>query len=883
MALVEISGLTIGFGAEATSPPVVDGVNLTIGKGEIVALVGESGSGKSMTALSIVGLLPEGGKVRAGRILFGGEDLLKLGEADLRSVRGARIGMIFQEPMTSLNPVLTIGEQLVEALIVHEKLSKAEGRKRAIAMLERTGIDNAARRLRQYPHEFSGGMRQRVMIAMMMALKPALLIADEPTTALDVTIQAQILDLLREMVGDRDTSLLLITHDMGVVAEMADRVLVMRDGKVVEEGACEAIFATPQADYTRKLLAAVPTLDDPPREATATSFGAEVLRLETVSRSFGGGLFSAKAPLKAVDGVTLTVREGETLALVGESGSGKSTLGRLAMRLERPDEGRVVVAGEDITHLSGRGLRRVRRAIQMIFQDPYASLDPRFSIGRTIGEPMIIEGGSDRSEVRERVGALLERTGLSAAMAGRMPHELSGGQRQRVAIARALAVGPRIIVADEPTSALDVSVQAKILDLMIALQEAEALAYLFITHDLAVVRRIAHRVAVMRKGRIVELGAAADVLERPVHPLYAFADRRGPGPGSGAAPGAPSQAAGGRAADPRDGRAMVRRRRRALDSRVTIGIAAHGPAAGRATLSSLRSVERLATGAIGGFVSMAALGADGQIHRAEIQDGGVTALLDEGRVRRAVLEAPSVVLMSSGPNRPEPLSQFTPAAVGVGLVTGHRFPNNRGADGRSLGEAVLAAMAAGATTREAVESVASANPGADAGLIALSADGRVFAADTAFIARFGDRGGITRESADGTAGVAILHNGIEPHESLASLLAEMIVKAMTSAAPLAGTLELCAGTPIAFGGKVGLVLSDTNTIKAVRLIGNGDATGRWSCGTGYRAPVWRSGDEIGFCLDEPFLVTEGERIVSVNGRSQAPIRWSAPLDESRGP
>ncbi|MAU95137.1 MAG: ABC transporter ATP-binding protein [Fulvimarina sp.] len=519
MALVDISDLTIGFGAEATAPPVVDGVDLSIGKGEIVALVGESGSGKSMTALSIVGLLPERGRVRAGQILFGGKDLLTFGEAALRSVRGARIGMIFQEPMTSLNPVLTIGEQLVEALIVHEKLSKAESRNRAIAMLERTGIDNAERRLRQYPHEFSGGMRQRVMIAMMMALKPALLIADEPTTALDVTIQAQILDLLREMVRDLDTSLLLITHDMGVVAEMADRVVVMRDGKVVERGDCEAIFAAPQADYTRRLLAAVPTLDDPTRETTTTSFGPEVLRLEDVSRSFGGdGFFSRQAPLKAADGVTLTVREGETLALVGESGSGKSTLGRLAMRLEKPDGGRVVVAGEDITRLSGRGLRRVRRAIQMIFQDPYASLDPRFSIGRTIAEPMIIEGGASRSEVRERVRALLERAGLSASMAGRMPHELSGGQRQRVAIARALAVSPRIIVADEPTSALDVSVQAKILDLMIELQEAEALAYLFITHDLAVVRRIAHRVAVMRKGRIVELGAAADVLERPVHP-----------------------------------------------------------------------------------------------------------------------------------------------------------------------------------------------------------------------------------------------------------------------------------------------------------------------------------------------------------------------------
>ena len=320
---------------------------------------------------------------------------------------------------------------------------------------------------------------------------------------------------------------------------------------------------------------------------------------------------------------------------------------------------------------------------------------------------------------------------------------------------------------------------------------------------------------------------------------------------------------------------MVRRRRRALDSRVTIGIAAHGPAAGRAILSSLRSVERLAIGAIGGFVSVAALGHDGRVHRAEIQDGGVTALLDEERVSRAVLEAPSAVLMSSGPNRPEPLSQFTPAAAGVGLVTGHRFPNNRGRDDQSLGETVLAAMATGATPRAAVEQAVRDNPAADAGLIALAADGGIFAADTAFIARFGDRGGAMREAIDGTGRVAILHNGIEPSESLALLLAELIVKAMAPAPTVAGTLELHAGTPVLAGAEAGLVLSDRGGIEAVRMIDNGGIPGPWSCGIGYRAAVWRAGRRIGSCLDEPFLVTEGRRVASVNGHYRGVIRWSA--------
>jgi len=426
--------------------------------------------------------------------------------------------MIFQEPMTSLTPVLTIGRQMTEALRVHRGGSPQTARARAIDMLDRVGIPRPVERLGQYPHEFSGGMRQRVMIAMTMALEPRLLIADEPTTALDVTVQAQILDLMRALTQETGTSLLLITHDMGVVAEMADRVVVMNRGAVVESGPVRPLFAHPARDYTRDLLAAVPRLDAPLRAPSAAA-DRPVLAFSGVSRHFAGrGLFSLGAGVTALDDVSLEVMPGETLALVGESGSGKSTLGRIGTRLDMDHAGRVDIDGQDITDLRGAALRRLRGRVQMIFQDPYASLDPLFTTLRTLAEPLRIHRGLTGSALRDCAADLIERVGLTADALDRLPHEFSGGQRQRIAIARALAAQPGVIVADEPTSALDVSVQARAIDLMEDLQEAEGLTYLFVTHDIAVVRRIAHRVAVMRKGRIVEVGPVGAVLDDARHP-----------------------------------------------------------------------------------------------------------------------------------------------------------------------------------------------------------------------------------------------------------------------------------------------------------------------------------------------------------------------------
>jgi ABC-type glutathione transport system ATPase component len=523
--LLDISDLTVVFGRGQKTLEVVRGLSFMIGVGEIVALVGESGSGKSVTALSIMGLLPEGeARISHGRILFQGHDLVSLDDEHRRRVRGARVGMIFQEPMTSLNPVLTIGRQMTEALVEHRGLSARDAIGRAVDMLGRVGIPFPAERLQQYPHEFSGGMRQRVMIAMAMVLEPALLIADEPTTALDVTVQAQILDLMRELTRDLGTSLLLITHDMGVVAEMADRVVVMRNGSIVETGAVRPLFATPREPYTRALMAAVPRVDDrsgslarPLTEEGRTS--APALTLSGITKSFpGSGWIVRSRSTMAVDNVRLEVMPGETLALVGESGSGKSTLGRIAVRLIEPDAGRIKIDGEDITCSRGRRLRDARRRIQIVFQDPFASLDPRFTASRIVAEPILVQGLACAAEANEQAVALLRRVGLSPEMAKRLPHEFSGGQRQRVAIARALSVNPKIVVADEPTSSLDVSIQAQVIDLLSDLQTERKLAFLFITHDLAVVRRIAHRVAVMRHGRLVELGAVDVVLSDPRHP-----------------------------------------------------------------------------------------------------------------------------------------------------------------------------------------------------------------------------------------------------------------------------------------------------------------------------------------------------------------------------
>jgi peptide/nickel transport system ATP-binding protein len=446
-------------------------------------------------------------------------------------IRGDRIAMIFQEPMTSLNPVLTIGRQLTEGVVEHKGLSQRAADARAIEMLELVGLGQPEGRLRQYPHELSGGMRQRVMIAMALATDPAILIADEPTTALDVTVQAQILDLMRALKARFDASIILITHDMGVVAEMADRVVVMHRGRKVEEGPVRQIFGAPEQAYTRQLLASVPVLgslaeqDAPPQVVARASVPgpgcAPVLEVQGLDKRFAGGRsWFGQAPpgVLAMQDVSFDLKASETLALVGESGSGKSTTGRAVLRLLEVDRGEVRLEGRDLRQLGQQGLRRARRDMQMIFQDPFASLNPRLSAGRLVAEPMIIHGVARGSELDDRVAELFRRVGLEPDHIRRYPHEFSGGQRQRICIARALGVGPKLIVADEPTSALDVSVQAQVLELLLELQQTLGLAYLFISHDMAVVEQISHRVAVMHAGRIVELGPRRAVLGDPRHP-----------------------------------------------------------------------------------------------------------------------------------------------------------------------------------------------------------------------------------------------------------------------------------------------------------------------------------------------------------------------------
>ncbi|TDI59969.1 MAG: ABC transporter ATP-binding protein [Alphaproteobacteria bacterium] len=519
--ILEVRDLRISFGTSRRAIEVVHGISFSVTPGKVLAIVGESGSGKSVTALSLMGLLPKGiGTVTGGEAYFAGQNLFTLAPEQLRRIRGKRIAMVFQEPMTSLNPVLSIGRQMTEGLMAHNRVGSLEARELSIVMLERVGIEDAPRRLHQYPHEFSGGMRQRVMIAMAMMMKPTLLIADEPTTALDVTIQAQILDLMRSLIAESGTSLILITHDMGVVAETADRVLVMREGHAVEQAGAATLFATPKAAYTQALLAAVPRLDgDTPIAPVLSLDKRPIVTIDRVSKTFTGTRrwFAGGIETRALDDISLDIMTGEAIALVGESGSGKSTLGRAVARLLDVDRGAIFLEGMDMTRLKGGALRRARAKIQMIFQDPYSSLDPLFSIGRTIAEPIVIQGKAGRREAMDRATALLQRVGLDGQMARRFPHEFSGGQRQRVAIARALAADPEVIIADEPTSALDVLIQAQILDLLAELRDEQKIALLFISHDLAVVRRISSRVAVMRAGRMLEIGPTEAVLGEPRH------------------------------------------------------------------------------------------------------------------------------------------------------------------------------------------------------------------------------------------------------------------------------------------------------------------------------------------------------------------------------
>ncbi|WP_295374710.1 dipeptide ABC transporter ATP-binding protein [uncultured Pseudacidovorax sp.] len=549
--VLQVDDLSVRFATRERTVDAVKHLGFHVDRGETLAIVGESGSGKSVTSLALMRLVDYGG----GRILNGrmalrrrsGEvlDLAQASQATMRGIRGADVAMIFQEPMTSLNPVFTAGDQIAEAIAIHQGKSQTAARAEALRMLELVRIPEAREVLRRYPHQLSGGMRQRVMIAMALSCKPQLLIADEPTTALDVTIQAQILALIAELQREMQMGVVFITHDMGVVAEVADRVLVMYRGDKVEEGPSAQLFAAPAHPYTRALLSAVPRLgamrgtDRPapfellrvdaadeavsprPEHDTVRHDAEPILQVRDLVTRFplrGGWLQRVTREVHAVEKVSFDLRAGETLALVGESGCGKSTTGRSLLRLVESQRGSIRFDGRDVLALGTAEVQALRRDIQFIFQDPYASLDPRLTVGFSIMEPLLVHGLATKAEAQSRVEALLTRVGLAPEHAQRYPHEFSGGQRQRIAIARALALQPKVVVADEAVSALDVSIQAQIVNLMLELQREMGMAYLFISHDMAVVERIAHRVAVMYLGRIVEIGPRRAVFENPQHP-----------------------------------------------------------------------------------------------------------------------------------------------------------------------------------------------------------------------------------------------------------------------------------------------------------------------------------------------------------------------------
>ena len=541
--LLAVSGLTTSFRIRGRWMPVVRDLSFNIAPKETVAVVGESGSGKSVAALSIMRLTPAGLSRIEGSIKLSGKELLTLPEKSMRDVRGNEIAMIFQEPMTSLNPVLTIGFQIAEVLILHRGLSRSAAEAETIRLLERVRIPAARSRFHEYPHRFSGGMRQRAMIAMALACEPKLLIADEPTTALDVTIQAQILELIKTLQNEEDMSVLFITHDMGVVAEIADRTIVMNDGLEVETGSTAELFARPQKPYTKALLAAIPRLgsmagrlrpmrfpvvdratgfSDVPVEIPVTAARKErpVLEVGGLTTRYdiaSGVLGRVTGRVHAVENVSFSLMAGETLAVVGESGCGKSTIGRSVMRLVEPIGGSVLLDGADVLKLGRRELHAQRKRMQMIFQDPIASLNPRMTIEEAVAEPLMVNRLASKVQARDRVAMLLGQVGLEPGMASRYPHEFSGGQRQRICIARALTLEPRIIVADEAVSALDVSVKAQVVNLMLDLQARMGLAYLFISHDISVVERISHRVAVMYLGEFVEIGTREAIFGNPQH------------------------------------------------------------------------------------------------------------------------------------------------------------------------------------------------------------------------------------------------------------------------------------------------------------------------------------------------------------------------------
>jgi len=552
--VVQVEDLTVHFATSERTVEAVRNLSFHVDRGETLAIVGESGSGKSVTSLALMRLVEHGGgRIVNGRMALrrrGGSviDLARAGQREMRGVRGADMAMIFQEPMTSLNPVFTAGDQIAESIRLHQGMDAAAARAEALRMLEQVRIPEARSVMDRHPHQLSGGMRQRVMIAMALACKPALLIADEPTTALDVTIQAQILQLIRQLQEEMHMGVVFITHDMGVVAEVADRVLVMYRGDKVEEGASERLFAEPQHRYTRALLSAVPRLgamhgtdaparfplldvDGQARAEPETTPAAEapsaaaprqpVLSVRDLVTRFdlrGGILSRVQRRVHAVERVSFDLYPGETLSLVGESGCGKSTTGRSLLRLVDSQAGEIQFGGRDIVKLRPAELQALRRDIQFVFQDPFASLDPRVTVGFSIMEPLLVHGVAKGKEAERRVAELLERVGLPAEMAQRYPHEFSGGQRQRICIARALALNPKVVIADESVSALDVSIQAQIVNLLIDLQRDLGVAFLFISHDMAVVERISHRVAVMYLGQIVEIGPRRAIFENPQHP-----------------------------------------------------------------------------------------------------------------------------------------------------------------------------------------------------------------------------------------------------------------------------------------------------------------------------------------------------------------------------